>query len=99
MSGRGEWELEASYSTTKDMNVGVACGGVGADVSTCFGSSNGSVISVGGTLYYRINHDWFLIGQASISHQALTEVPVGMTQAADPSVNDLTGYFRIAYRF
>gem|GEM_PF-1155496 len=99
MSGRGEWELEASYSTTKDMNVGVACGGVGADTSTCFGSSNGSVLSVGGTLYYRINHDWFLISQASISHQALTEVPVGMTQAADPSVNDLTGYFRIAYRF
>ena len=98
MSGRGEWEAEASYSTAKDTNVGVACAAVGP-ADTCFGSSKGSVISAGGTLYYRINHDWFVIGQAFISHQELTAVPVGMTQAADPAVNDLTGYLRIAYRF
>ncbi|CAN5286004.1 hypothetical protein BH11MYX1_BH11MYX1_27940 [soil metagenome] len=98
MSGRGEWEVEASYSTTKDINVGVACAAVGP-ADTCFGSAKGTVISGGGTLYYRINHDWFLIGQAFISHQALTAVPVGTTQPEDPAVNDLTGYFRIAYRF
>ncbi len=98
MSGRGEWEIEGSYSTSKDSNVGVACMAVGPE-DTCFGSANGSVIAVGGTLYYRINHDWFLIGQAFISHQELTSTALGTTQAADPTVNDLTGYFRIAYRF
>jgi hypothetical protein len=98
MSGRGEWEAEASYSTTKDTNVGVACASVGP-ADTCFGSSTGSVLSGGGTLYYRVNHDWFLIGQAFLSHQAVTSTSLGMAQAADPSVNDLTGYFRIAYRF
>ena len=104
-SGRGEWELEAQYSSTKDIENGsidpttfTAC----STVTTCYGSTTGTVISLNGTIYYRINRDWFLIGQLSLSQTSLS-VASSMTAAGvqvnDPAIDDLTGYFRIAYRF
>jgi hypothetical protein len=93
-SGKGEWEAEVTYSTTKDTtNGGTVCNS--ADLNTCFGATNGSVLSVGGALYYRINRDWFTIAQAYVSQTSLTQA--GM--AADSSILGLSGYFRIAYRF
>lgn len=93
-SGKGEWEAEISYSTTSD-KTGGATSCLAADVATCFGLTNGTVISAGGSLYYRINRDWFLIAQAYLSQTTLTVTG----QAADPSITGLSGYFRIAYRF
>lgn len=101
-SGRGEWEAEATYSTTKDVvNATIDPGTytVCADVSSCFGSTSGSVISIGGTIYYRINRDWFLIGQLYVSQTSLTVAQATGTPAADPAIDDFSGYFRIAYRF
>jgi len=93
-SGKGEWEAEVVYSTTKDTNSGYTC--TAADVASCYGQTNGTVISAGGALYYRLNRDWFLIGQAYLSQ---TTLKVAMAMADDPSILGLSGYFRIAYRF
>ena len=57
------------------------------------------MISIGGTLYYRINRDWFLIGQLYLSQTSLTVAQGTGTPADDPAIDDLSGYFRIAYRF
>ncbi|MEO8552779.1 MAG: hypothetical protein ABI678_22530, partial [Kofleriaceae bacterium] len=92
-SGKGEWEAEISYATSKDTNSGYACSA--ANVNDCYGQTNGTVISAGGSLYYRLNRDWFLIAQAYLSQTALTV----SGQAADPSITGVSGYFRIAYRF
>jgi hypothetical protein len=93
-SGKGEWEAELSYSTTKDTTSGAACPTTAA-LTDCFGLTNGSVLSLGGALYFRINRDWFTIAQAYVSQTSLTQA--GM--AADSSILGLSGYFRIAYRF
>lgn len=93
LGGRGEWEAEVSYTKTKDSGLTATCGA--GTVPTCFGQSNGTVLSGGGALYYRASRDWFFIGQAYVSRTNLTS---GML-AADPAITGLTGYLRIAYRF
>jgi hypothetical protein len=64
----------------------------------------GSILQLGGNLYYRINRDWFVLGTLVLHHQTLTSVPVDamgnvQPRASDPSVNGITGFFRAAYRF
>ena len=69
------------------------------------GSSNGAILSVGGTLFYRINRDWMAIGTAFLTRQTLTHNDVDPAMmnkaipATDPPVNGLMGFARIAYRF
>lgn len=92
--GRGEWEAELAYATTKDLNAGMAC----ASIDTCFGSTTNKILSLGGNLYYRLNADWFALASLSLSRQATTTLQNNMTQT-DPSITGLTGFFRIAYRF
>lgn len=99
-SGKGEWEAEVSYSSTEDQSTVAKAGQFLScdDPASCFGSTKGTIISVGGQTYYRINRDWFLIAQAYLTHTALTVV--GSTgNVEDPAINALSGYFRIAYRF
>ena len=92
-SGRGEWEAEASYSTSKDTTgAGTACAITAID--QCFGSANSTIISAGGNLYYRINNDWFVLGNLFVSRYAITNV-----QQTDPPILGLTGFARVAYRF
>ena len=44
-SGKGEWEGEVGYATTKDKTAGVVCDGTNATLgSQCFGSSTGSIL-------------------------------------------------------
>ena len=97
-SGKGEWEAEVSYATTKDTaTMTSACQSAALpSVADCFGATNGTIISAGGALYYRLDRDWFLIGQAYVSQTTLT--PAGAA-ASDPAILGLSGYFRIAYRF
>jgi hypothetical protein len=92
--GKGEWEAELSYANTADKSAGINC----ADVGSCYGASTGTIISIGGNLYYRINHDWFALGSLFLSQQAITHTD-GTTATADPSITGLSGFFRIAYRF
>ncbi|HEU4733671.1 MAG TPA: hypothetical protein VFT22_37510 [Kofleriaceae bacterium] len=93
-NGHGEWETEAAYSTTKDDSAGATCG----DIPSCSGASKSNILSVGGSLYYRINRDWFVFGSVFVNRNAITHVEMtGSTD--DPAVLGLSGYFRAAYRF
>jgi hypothetical protein len=93
-NGRGEWEAEVAYSSTKDDSAGVMCG----NLATCFGAAQSSILSLGGNLYYRFNRDWFATGSLFLNRTAITHVDTtGST--ADPTVTGLTGFARIAYRF
>jgi len=93
-SGKGEWELEVSYAATKDKSAGINC----ADVASCYGASTGSLLSLGGNLYYRINRDWFMLASMFLSHQSIVHTD-GTMLTTDPSITGLTGFFRIGYRF
>ncbi len=91
MSGRGEWQAEASYLDTKDSGFVTACAG-GA---TCFGQSAGQVLSAGGAVYYRYRRDWFFLAQL---YGSITNIKSG-TAPADPPIRGISAYLRIAYRF
>ncbi len=89
-SGRGEWEAEAGYSTTKDVAGGNMC----MTLDQCFGSSNGSIVSLGGSFYYRFNRDWFALANLFVNRQIVTTL-----MGTDPSILSVTGFARVAYRF
>ncbi|MDX2090380.1 MAG: hypothetical protein SFX73_21155 [Kofleriaceae bacterium] len=94
-SGRGEWEAEVNYNTTRDSATGFDCIDP-AMITSCYGASTGALISGGGSLYYRVNRDWFAIVNAFVSRQTLT---YSTMQIRDPAVLSMMGYARIAYRF
>jgi hypothetical protein len=94
-SGRGEWEGEAQFSKIKDSRLAPAMGLGCTMVSDCYGTSNNTVMSLGGQLFYRIKTDWFGIGTLHlmrITNLRSDGVP-------DPSVVAITGFIRIAKRF
>jgi hypothetical protein len=93
-AGRGEVEAELAYATTKDTGSAVGC----ADLTQCFGTSAGSIYSLGGTGYYRFNRDWFGVASLFLSQTALTHGDA-MTATADPTITGITGFARLAYRF
>ncbi len=106
--GRGEWEAELAYSTNQDvgnaMNMS-SCTNGPTQFATCFGSTQGSVLSLGGNVYYRFNRDWFGLASAYISSTSVALVTPSLTMGApptmtnDPSITGLTGFARISYRF
>jgi hypothetical protein len=94
-SGRGEWEADLSYSAANDTNdstVGINC----ATIASCYGASTNGVISLGGTLYYRLTRDVFMIASAYLQR---TSISVTSPAGTDAPIDALTGFFRIAYRF
>jgi len=92
-SGKGEWEAEVSYASTKDANTasGTGC----TTIADCYGATTGTILSFGGTFYYRFNRDWLGIASAYLSDTSLKQ----MGNPADPTIIGLTGFGRIAYRF
>jgi hypothetical protein len=97
--GRGEWEGEVSYATSRDRSgeTTVACTG---DISpaSCFGLSNTTVYSVGGQVYYRVKKDVFAIGNLYVSRMALQRKDADMT-VDDPNITSVTAFARLAYRY
>ena len=59
----GEWEAEVSYAFVQDRGAAVNC----VDAVSCYGTSRAVLVSVGGTLYYRFNRDWFGLASAYVS--------------------------------
>lgn len=97
--GRGEWEAEISYATTKDKSGGMAAACTALSPADCFGASQTKVISVGGQVYYRIKGNVFGIGNLYVSQLGLDRVDATGGKTADPSILSLTGFVRVAYRF
>ena len=96
--GQGEWEADLSYSTSVDSGGGTCA--ASTDLSTCFGFTNGTVISLGGTAYYRFNRDWFGIASLYLTQTSLKEGgTMGMAPPADPDIIGASGLLRLAYRF
>jgi hypothetical protein len=94
-NGHGEWEAEVAYSNSKDDNAGVNCIG---DIKSCFGASKSSVFSLGGSLFYRINRDWFVMVSAFLNRTSITHVDA-TASTDDPAVTGISGFLRAAYRF
>jgi hypothetical protein len=114
--GRGEWEVEASYIQVSDQlfdnpNQPNACTPISATLATlpqCYGTSSGTITSVGGLVYYRLDRNWLGIASASLNqmtNQATLVAAATMggsttiTALNDSPVIGLTGFLRIAYRF
>ena len=94
--GRGEWEAEVAYNSTKDDSAGKTCSVT--DLITCSGAAQSSILSLGGNVYYRFNRDWFAMGSLFLNYTSITHFDM-MSSVADPGVTGLTGFLRIAYRF
>jgi hypothetical protein len=95
-NGHGEWEAEVAYSSTKDDSAGSTM--ICADILTCYGAAKSSVLSVGGSLFYRFNRDWLGMGGLFVNRQNITSF-MGTTGTADPTVTGVSGFVRAAYRF
>jgi hypothetical protein len=93
-NGHGEWEGEIAYSSNHDDSAGKVCG----DITTCFGASRSSILSLGGNVFYRINRNWFVMGSLFLNRTSITHVDM-TASTEDPTVTGVTGYIRIAYRF
>ena len=102
--GRGEWEAEVTYATTRDRTAAAAnCAPIAPATSPspadCYGTSNTTVFSVGGQLYYRIKDNVFGIGNLWVSQMGLARKDVSNMTVNDPAISSLMGFARIAYRF
>ncbi|HEY5923871.1 MAG TPA: hypothetical protein VIV11_19465 [Kofleriaceae bacterium] len=102
--GRGEWEAEVQYAKVRDsilQMTGLGCANTNNpdptmyDVTDCYGTSNNTVISAGGQLFYRLKEDWFGIGTLHVMRIS----NVRSDQVSDPTVTGITGFVRIAKRF
>jgi hypothetical protein len=97
-NGKGEWEAELSYTGATDANgAGTTCTSL-MNVASCFGASSDTVLSLGGSLYYRIGPSWFVLGTLYLQRTSIS-ANIGGTQVDDAPIDGLTGFFRIAYRF
>ena len=99
-SGKGEWEADISYSAADDTNdttVGNACNAsTPLGIPSCYGASTNGVVSLGGTLYYRLTRDVFMIASAYLQRTSIsTTTPAG----TDAPIDGITGFLRLAYRF
>ena len=108
-NGKGQWEAEAVYTKSTDQNAGSVAGmptnttlGCTTDID-CYGISTATVLSIGGTLYYRFNRDWLMVASAYLSSTSITSVhatdPTVTGSQTDPGILGITGFYRIAYRF
>ena len=104
-NGHGEWEAEVAYTTTRDKAAGIICTAGAPTPATCFGSSNGAILSIGGNLFYRINRDWMAMGTLFLTRQTLTHndvdpaMPMVAVPKTDPAISGIMGFARVAYRF
>ena len=106
--GRGEWSAEAAYSSSKDTSGAAngmpagACTGVDAlnnPITSCFGRTTGTLLSVGGQVYYRLDRDWYGVLDAYLTHTDLKYNDPTITTPTLSPILGLSGFVRVAYRF
>lgn len=95
-SGKGEWEAEVAYTQVIDsvLGMGLGCGSA-TDIKDCYGSSNNTLISAGGQIFYRLRRDWFTIATLHVMRITNTR----SDGVVDPAILGATGFLRIAKRF
>ncbi|NVB78369.1 MAG: hypothetical protein HOV81_08255 [Kofleriaceae bacterium] len=94
--GKGEWEAEVAYTQVIDsvLGMGLGCGSA-TDIKDCYGSSNNTLISAGGQIFYRLRRDWFTIATLHVMRITNTR----SDGVVDPAIVGATGFLRIAKRF
>jgi hypothetical protein len=108
-NGQGEIEGEVAYTHNSDQSIGLSCQpGVNAgsptivyDLDACFGDALNTLISAGGSVYYRFNRDWLGVASFYVSSESIERANTtpGGAPIADPSVLGLNGFLRASYRF
>jgi len=95
----GFFQFQLSYSMWHDSDFGVVCDP--ANYLTCFGSTDGSAIDVGGVLGYRIDLHWFVIGDYHLilNNSQFNRGTAAGASGTDPTLITNLGFLRIQYRF
>ena len=94
-SGRPRSRTRRSTTACSDDGPGLRhAGAAGDDVSDCYGTSNNTVISAGGQLFYRLKR----IGSDRTLH-VMRITNTRSDGAVDPAILSVTGFMRIAKRF
>jgi hypothetical protein len=71
-----------------------------AAVLTCYGDTVADTISLGGTVYYRFQPDWFALVTANAALQSFTPGAAADAAMQTSYTNTaITGFLRLAYRF
>ena len=79
-----------------------ACTGVDVlanPITSCFGRTTGTLLSLGGQVYYRLNRDWFGVFNAYLTHTDLKFNDPTIKSPLLSGILGLSGFVRIAYRF
>ena len=97
--GKGEFEIEASYISSTDENLVQNCGVGQVDFLACYGTSESSIIGLGGLVFYRPEKNWFAMGMISAATQTLSTTDAAGNPVSQPAILMLTGFVRLAYRF
>jgi hypothetical protein len=95
-NGKGQWQVDLGYVSSKDDDAGIACDST--MLATCWGSSRSRTISATGLTYYRLGGSWLGVASLEVAEQALTVSDAAMT-VKQPGVIMFTGLVRLAYRF
>lgn len=95
--GKGEWDAEVAYTAAKDTNTDISCNLT--TLETCYGSSRIGLLEVGGSAYYRLREDIFMIALANVGRYSLQYLDVAGVRHTDPAVTSISAFIRLAYRF
>lgn len=102
MGEKAQLDVDVSYLHAEDAGSSSCAFSPGTPLPplTCYGTTVVDTVSVGGTVYYRFQPDWFALVTANAALQSFT--PGAATDAAmqtSYSNTAITGFLRLAYRF
>jgi hypothetical protein len=90
--GAGTLDLQVGWDSWRDDGFGRTCDP--ANIQTCFGITDGSLIDVGVLGSYRFSRAWLVVGDLHLlANGSTTQTSV------DPNVYTVLGMLRLQYRF
>jgi hypothetical protein len=97
----GFFQFNLSYSSWHDADFGIVGGCDALKYVSCFGATEGNALDFGGVLGYRIDLNWFVVGDYQlILNNSQFQRGVGATSTGtDPTLITNLGFLRIQYRF
>jgi hypothetical protein len=101
MNEQAQIDVDVSYLHAEDAGS-ASCAAEGGVISplTCYGDTVTDTISLGGTVYYRFQPDWFALVTANAALQSFTPgAAVDAAMQTSYSNTLITGFLRLAYRF
>ncbi len=97
--GRGQYDIDVSFLTSNDAGNSAECEPLSVNPFTCFGGSEVMTLSLGGTVFYRLDIDWMLMGSANVARQDFSTTNSDNVQVDEDANLLLSGFARVAYRF